>query len=383
MNRRALRIACGLLAFALIPVGCGPADVETTYGRIRGSSINGTGTLAELLRLQGHEVRPALRMNDTLADWAGVLVRFAPHPGPPDREEGEWLYRWLRAMPGRKVVYIPLDFDAEPEFWEAMLAAQPKDAKPEIIEQIKKKRDRAKPWVVELPPRPKEVAKAADWFAMEPKPASPSTCKTLEGPWAEGVDAKASAVSKHEVFHLEADEPVLLSGDGSPLAISWTLDNGSQVLALANASFLLNASLLNRARRPLAMRVVEWIGSGAGHVAFVEGRHPLAAEDGSPTSPFHLFSVAPFGWVATHLLIFLLLFALSKAVRLGRPRPEPPSGVERPSAHPEALGALLARTGRADTARGLLEAYRRWRHPSHVAGRTAPAPPTSRRVPRS
>ena len=378
MSLRALRVAIGLLAIALIPVGCGPSDVDTAYGRMRGSSINGTGALAELLRQQGHEVRPAVRLTDTLAEWAKILVRFAPHPGPPDREEGQWLFDWLQAMPGRKVVYIPLDFDAEPEFWDAMLAAQPKDAKPEVIDQIKKKRDKAKPWVGELPPKPKEVARVADWFALEPKPAAPSTCKTLDGPWAEGVDAKAAAISKHEVFKVEPDEPVLLRGEGSPLAISWTLDNGSEALAVANASFLLNASLLNRARRPLAMRVVEWIGAGPGHVAFVEGLHPLAEEDGAPSSPFHLFTVAPFGWVAAHLLIFLLLLALAQAVRLGRPLPDPLSGVERPSAHPEALGALLARTGRADAARALLESYRRWRHPSHVAGRKAPAPPTSR-----
>ncbi len=317
-------------------------------------------------------------MTDTLADWANVLIRFAPHPGPPGREEGRWLFDWLRAMPGRKVVYIPRDFDAQSEFWDAVLAAQPKDARPEVVEQLKKKRDRTRLWVGDLPPRPKEVAKAADWFSTQPKPAAPSTCKALEGPWAEGVDAGAAAVSKHEAFQVEEDEPVLLAGDGSPLAISWTLDNGSRALAIANASFLVNASLLNRARRPLTMRVAEWIGDDAGNVAFVEGSHPLAEAGERASSPFHLFTVEPFGWVAAHLLAFMLLMALAKAVQLGRPRPEPPSGVEKPSAHPEALGVLLARTGRADAALALLESYKRWRHPSHAAGRTAPAPPTSR-----
>ena len=320
-------------------------------------------------------------MTDTLADWANVLVRYSHHPGPPGRDEGRWLSEWLQARPGRKLVYVVQDYDAEPEFWDAMLAAEPKDAKPEDLDRIRRKRDLSRSWVGDLPPKPKEAAKSAEWFTLEPKPAPPSACKTLGGPWAEGVDAGASAVSKHETFRVDQDEPVLLSGDGSALAISWTLDNGSRALAVANASFLLNASLLNRARRPLTMRVVDWIGPAPRRVAFVEGARPLAEGDESASAnPFHLLQVWPFDWISIHLLAFLLLLALSYAVRLGRPLPEPPSGVERPSAHPEALGALLAGTGRADAARGLLEAYRRWRHPPHAAGRAAPVPTHSRRV---
>ena len=378
MNYPSIRAALLLLTIGLIPAGCGPSAVDTTYGRSRGKSINGTGAFAEVLRQGGHEVRVAVRMTDALAEWSTVLVRYALHPGPPDVEEGRWLAEWLRARPGRKVVYVLQDYDAEAEFWDAMLAAEPKDARPEDLDRIKHKRDFARSWVGGLPAKAKEPAKESEWFALEPKPASPSTCKTLGGPWAEGVDAGAAAVPKHETFRVE-DEPVLLDGDGSPLAISWSFDNGSQVLAVANGSFLLNASLLNRARRPLTMRVADWIGPDAGRLAFVEGARPLAeGEDSASTNPFHLLQVWPFDWISIHLMAFLLLLALSYAVRLGRPVPEPPSGVERPSAHPEALGALLARTGRADAARGLLDAYRRWRHPSQVAGRTAPAPPPSR-----
>jgi hypothetical protein len=372
------------MTIGLFPVGCGPTEVDTTYGRSRGTSINGTGAFAELLRQEGHEVRAAIRATSTLAGWANVVVRFSAHPGPPDQKEGKWLFDWLMAEPGRKVVYVPRDFDAEPEFWEAMLAAEPKGANPEVLERIKKKRDLAAwSWVADLPPNPKQPATAADWFAVGPRPPAPSPCKKLEGPWADEVDAAKAAVWKHEGFKAEGDEVVCLRGDGTPLVLTWSFDNGSQVLAVANASFLLNASLLNPARRPLTMRVAGWIGPGPVHVALVEGSRALdGASESASSSPFHLFTVRPFGWVATHLLIFLLLLALSIAVRLGRPRPEPPSGVERPSAHPEALGALLARTGRADAARSLLEAYRRWRHPSPVAGRMAPAHPSPGRVPR-
>lgn len=377
-----------LFLAGLLPVGCGPSPVDSTYGRSRGPSINGTGALAELIRQRGHEVRAAVRLNETLGDWAEALVRFSPHPGPPDLDEGRWLMQWLRARPGRRLLYVPHDSDAEPEFWTEMIAAQPKDAPAEVLDRLKKNREESQGWAAELPPRPKTPAPARDWFAVDPKPGPPSSCKALEGPWAEGLDAPAAAVTKHEGFRGDEDEqPVLLKGDGSPLAIAWTLENGSRVLAVANASFLVNASLLNRARRPLAIRVVDWIGPGPGHVGFVEGSSVLAEPDAATppaSSPLYLFSVPPFGLVGAHFLAFLLLLALAYAVRLGRPRPEPPSGVERPSAHPEALGALLARTGRADAARALLEAYRRWRHPSAAPGRSAPAaapsPPPSPRA---
>ena len=373
-----------LLLIASMAIGCGPTGPDTTYGRSRGESINGTGAFAELLRRRGHEVRAARRANQTLADWADVIVRFSPHPGLPEKDEGDWFERWLEDRPGRKLVYVVRDFDAESEFWEAVLAAEPADAKPEAVERVKKKRDETKKWVGDLPARPKEPAGADVWFALEPKPKDPAPCRTLGGPWAVGVDARAAAVSKHEAFRDEGDEEILLDGDGSPLAMAWSFDNGSKALALANSSFLLNAALLNRARRPLALRVAEWIGDPPLHVAFVEGASPVVEDGEAGENPFRLLGVPPFDVISPHLLGFLLLLALAHAARLGRPLPEPPSGIERPSAHPEALGSLLAKTDRGDAARFLLETYRRWRHSSIVAGRRAPAAPpsSSRRAPR-
>jgi hypothetical protein len=383
LRRRDLPLLALLVSLSLSTTGCGSGiDIDTTYGRTRGRSINGTGTLAEILRGRGHEVRAAIRTSETLADWADVIVRFSPQPGPIDRQEGAWLTNWLNARPLRRLVYVPRDFDAEPEFWEAMLAAQPKGTDPTTIRSIEAKRSNSKTWSTSLPSKTKTPADPAIWFEFEPK-AKTLTCKKLEGPWSEGVDGAAAAITRHEVFKVSGGEEIFLSGDQSPLAIGWTYANDSRVLVVANASFLLNASLLNHARRPLAIRVVDWLGSKPTHVAFLEGRRVAvsasdAEDEEAASSQFHLLGVAPFGWLAAHLVVFLLLFAFSFAVRLGRPIPEPPSGVERPSAHPEALGALLAKTRRADAARFLLESYRRWRHHSSLAGRTAPTPPPPR-----
>ena len=163
-----------------------------------------------------------------------------------------------------------------------------------------------------------------------------------------------------------------MDGEGYILAMTWTLDNDSAILAVANGSFLLNGALLNPARRPLAARVVEWIGDAPKHVVFLDGGNLMDSQEAAgELGPFHLLGIFPFNWIVAHLAAFGLLAALARAVRLGRPRPEPPSGADRPSAHPEALGGLLARTRQAGAARDLLDAYRRWRHPA-----TTPTPST-------
>ncbi len=111
--------------------GCGGGGVESFYGRVRGKSVNGTGTFAELLREQGHHVRATVRLNEDVAEWAETIVRFAPYPGPPDKDEAEWYADWLANYPGRRLIYVPLDFDAEDEYWVAILQQMPPDADPE------------------------------------------------------------------------------------------------------------------------------------------------------------------------------------------------------------------------------------------------------------
>src|SRR5438270_610406 len=101
----------GLLAIAALALsGCG-SEVDSTYGRVRDPSVNGTAALANLFRDRGHTVRSAVRLSDELADWADVIVRFAPFPGPPGKEEAAWYQGWLTRIGERRLVYVPRDFD--------------------------------------------------------------------------------------------------------------------------------------------------------------------------------------------------------------------------------------------------------------------------------
>ena len=72
-------------------------------------------------------------------------------------------------------------------------------------------------------------------------------------------------------------------------------------------------------------------------------------------------------WVAIQVGLAALLAALARAPRLGRPRPDPPSGADRPAEHAVALGALLARASAAREAHELLDRYRALAIPANAA----------------
>ncbi len=353
--------------------GCG-STVDTTYGRIRSPSVNGTGALAQLFRDAGHEVRSAVRLTDELSGWADVIVRFAARPGPPEKDEAAWYDQWLDNLPGRRLIYVPYDYVATHEYWTRALEGLPNNATERLRERIENERKESAGWAANLPAKAKEAAGADDWFAVEGTGGA-VVCQKLSGPWAKGVDPAKAKLTRHETLKVKF-EIVLLSGDGKPLVITWHRDNGSDVLVAASGTYLLNLPMVEPGRWPLVRRTVDWatnqgdpdlVPTGRLKVAFVEGRSVLKDREAMP-SVFALLKVSPFGRVAAQLFVLGLVASLARATRLGRPRPSEPSDADRPVAHPEALGALLARTGQAGEARSILEAYRRWRASGRAPG---------------
>jgi len=369
-------VLAAALVLALMVValarGTGSAHaVESGYGSSIGSSVNGTGALAALLREQGHQVRTARRLTSELAGWSDVIVRFSFAPGPPDREESLWYHAWLENRPGRALVYVVRDYDAQEEYWQLVLDQLSGSSDKERLTQAEKNLDRARGWVARLPRKEENPADPELWFAVDRAVDPPRRCKILGGPWAEDVDATSADLTVHEPFKAGSHE-VLLTGDGGVLALQWEVDRGSRVLAVANGSFLLNLTLVNSVRRPLARRVVEWIGQEPRRVAFVEGALVLGEAEGPPTLIDLIVRIKPFCWVFLHMALFGLLACLARAPRLGRASPEGPTDADRPAAHAEAVGALLERSRGAAAARDLLTTYRRWRFPRPPEGNRPP-----------
>ena len=356
-------LALGLL---LPLAGCG--DVDTEYGKVQGESINGVGSLANLIKLRGHSIRSSTRYNERVSNWADVIIRVSPFAGEIDDEEAEWLSGWLRNESNRMLVYVVKDYTSDQEFWASMIANLPSSTPQDQRDEMQRRLNESS-WRSGLRGRPRrtapgQTADAKEWFSLSDPTGNKTTSKKLEGPWAEGVNAEQAAVPFDQYFDVLGGEKVYLEADGKPLVIGWSLSNQSQVIVVANASFILNASLLNKARRPLTEKLVDQLGPPPRRVAIVEGYRPTDDSPVESSSPFALLKTPPFGWIASHFSVFLILLALASAVRLGRVRSEPPTGVERPVAHPEALGRLLAKSGRSDVALLILKNYRRWRHPN-------------------
>jgi len=370
MSSATRRSLAGILMvlWGLLSTGCG-RDLETEYGKSRGTSINGSAVMAEMYRKRGDEVKTAHRLTDQVGEWADLIVRFAKRPGLPDQREADWYSEWFAQGIGRTLVYVVRDFDAEDEYWDEVLRELGSEAEESARKKIEAKRDAAREWLSNLPEKVKTPADARVWFrtgrAIEP----PRPCKKLGGPWAAGLDVRQAAISIHEPF-VAGEEDVLLTGDGQPLAVAWEVDDDGRVLAIANGSFLLNEPLVNPARRKLALRVLEWSSPAdkVRHVAFVEGDDVTAESSGPPTIWDLLGRVSSFRWVAIQMGVLGLAACLARAPRLGRARPEPMGRIDRPVAHAEALGGLLSRATTNNLSAEALENYRAWRK-----GRSTPS----------
>jgi hypothetical protein len=341
--------------------GCSQGP-DTTYGLATGKSLNGTGAFAGLLRQQGHQVRSAWRLTDDLARWADVIIRYASAPGPVEREEAEWYVNWLTNQPDRDLVYVVRDYDSEAEYWEMVLRRFTPRTDMALQAEAESRRDRARRWVNRLPAATTNPADASFWFAVGPAVGSPVTCKSLGGVWGHDLNAVDVALPLHQPL-APGENNVLLMGDGHPVAVEWHIDQGGNVLVLASGAFLLNLPLAIPARRPLAERIARWIGEQPRRIAFVSGSAPLGESHG-PEGLLEWLAKDPTSlWVFLQLGLFALIACLARAPILGRPRPDPPSDVDRLAAHAEAIGTLLARGKNADAARDLLARYRRWRFP--------------------
>jgi hypothetical protein len=347
-----------MIGLALAGCSQGPDD---SYGTSRGTSLNGTSVFAAMLRSDGHEVRTAIRLSDELAGWADGIVRFAPYPGPPDREEAEWYEQWLADHADRWLIYVVRDFDTVAEYWKTVedgLSATNEPDKRAVAEELRSKGGN---WINRLPKKAKKAADPHQWFEVDSGWYPPRTCANLAGDWALGIDAAAAGLTVHEAIRSRRHFLLLLA-DGRPFVLEKTVGAG-RLLVIANGSFLLNEGIVNPARRPLAEHVLDWVNGGSEHVAMVDGPSVLGEGEGVPSLWDLLRRIRPLRWVAFQVGLAALLAALARAPRLGRPRPDPPSGADRPAEHAVALGALLARTGAAREAHELVDCYRRWRTP--------------------
>ncbi len=370
-----------LLVVGLILVtGCGRESLDGTYGRRRGSpgatSVNGTAVLSEMFRQAGCTVvsrrflSPRIHNHDVIV-WAPDDFQ------PPDDETRRFLEDWLFREPGRTLVYIGRDYDAQIAYWEAVLDMATADQRVEVLRRLAQALAAHSARRATMPDGERTA-----WFTILRDAASdPVDASAWTGTWTQDDRLQASKLSPEIVGRLEpppsADDDdddgngngngyrseVLLQGPPGILAYRLipARQPDSQILVMTNGSFLLNLPLMEEEHRRLAARLIVDCGAPAKVVFFesgLDGAFVFQQEPGSrhPTG-LEAFTVWPLGGILWHFLALGVLYLFARLAIFGRPQQLPPESTSDFGRHVHALGELLAATGQADQARRQLAQF--------------------------
>ena len=362
-------VILGVLAIAVIGIllviyKLQGEELDARYGRASGASgqvsVNGLGMLAGLFKEQGHRVRSWSRLSPALDERADTIVWFPSDVQKPSDEAIDWLEDWLFAEPGRTLIYVGRDFDAAPGYWAKVAPGAPA----EVASEFAREQGRATgDFTITRQP----LAGSDDWTWF----TSEGTLKhrqvtTLDGVprWLEGVDASKTEIELNGRLvppsRFGGMDEVLLESEGEALAWSekflnpnWNPGEHSQLIVVANGSFLLNFQLVNHEHRKLAAALVREIGPKQ-HVVFLEsdGDPEISDEDPQvgPPSATKLLGIEPFNRILLHLALVGIMFCFARWPIFGRPREEPPAPVSDFGEHVASLGELLSIAGNRELA---------------------------------
>jgi hypothetical protein len=378
-----------LLLFALVAcaaAGCGP-DLDTTYGKRRSmwgeKSVNGTSVLVGMFGQSGHRVRTWPRLSPRLWERADVIVWFVDDFTPLSVEAREWLERWLFAGDGRTLIVVGRDFDAAPGYWEKMKVGVPAEQAAEVNRRLAEARSEQLAVGFVAP-------QDSGWFTLDNQlPARDVRALSGAPEWLAGVDP-AKVEIKLGVRMIVPDRPdlELLLSSGADAIVAREVYGTSQLLLVANGSFLLNLPLVNHEHRKLARRLIDSVGQDR-NVYFLEasGDPLILDEEPEATVPtgLELFAVPPLGLILLHLTLLGLVFCFFRLPLFGVPRRLESGSQADFGEHVRALGELLAKTRNHAFALARIDHYyttvRREAPPSRpaaLAGPSAEPPPPPR-----
>ncbi len=330
-------------AIGLAMLGC-RNHLDDVYGRragvLGGESVNGTAVLGELFQQAGHRVFTWRRLSPRAAT-ADVIFWCPDRFELPGQQAEQWLEDWL-AQGNRTLIYVGRDFDAAPDYWNKILPAAPQSQRAEVTSrrnraQAKFTRDRNS-----LP-----GAAACRWFSVKKQPQARKV-RSLAGPWSQGVDAQKVEIQLASRLELPQQAQVLLSSADDPIVGRLVYDRSSQVLVIANGSFLLNLPLVNHEHRILASRLLQAVGSSK-KIVFLEsgpGVIEVLDKDPQPQVPTgtEMFAQWPLNWILFHLSLFGILLIAARWPILGLAKAVRQSSLSDFGKHITALGSLLQQT---------------------------------------
>lgn len=369
-----LLIVVGGVITVVSMIGCQSTSKElvTPYGINNypfGSeeNVNGTVVFNRLFVEEGHSVRSSNRLSPSTAR-RDVIVWFPRDFDDPSEDAEIWVEDWLLTEPNRTLIYVGRDYDSAPSYWDAV-ANRPMDprvrkevGRKAVAERIRVNNERGA-----LPAVPK--AKNADKHPWFQRVANGPTreVRSLEGDsaWTAGVDPKKLGIELKSKILPPASGPfggeveVLLSSEGDPLV--WRVPYGeSQVIVVANGSFLLNFPLVNHEHRKLAGSLIDEVGPDK-YVTFLEAGSspPISDKDPEFKLPTGLeyLNTPPVNYVLWHLALAAVIFGFARSPIFGLPRVTERTHYSDFGKHVAALGELLSKSGDAEFARAQIKHF--------------------------
>lgn len=308
-----------------------------------GSSVNGTGVVAEMFERAGHRVFSWHTLSPRLCTRADCIIWFPDDFEPPSEEVRAWLEDWLAEAPGRTLVYVGRDFDAAAWYWQKVEPGTPNN-------QLAELRQRKIAAMSDFQTaRQKIPATEEGWFREDPK-FKPRAVRSLIGKpeWAEGIDPKKVEIELNGRMNPAPDAEVVLESEGDML-VSVERFGESRLIVVTNGSFFLNLSLVNHEHRKLAGHLIGQIGEPQKTVVFLEsgaGGPPIRDEDPSAGMPtgLDMFHLWPTSWILLHLAVVGILLCFSRYPIFGLAHNRETETVSDFGKHIQALAALLSRS---------------------------------------
>jgi hypothetical protein len=287
------------------------------------------------------------------------VIVWAPDDfGLPKSEAVEFFEEWLVSADGKTLVYIGRDYDAAAPYWDSVMSSAPAEQRAEL------RRRRARAAAQHDAQRLKMPADASlEWFTMrrdEPR----NVTEELVGPWSQGVDVAGTDIrlqgllatpTRTELLKVwnniepaSAEQPKyeVLLGNGQTTLVSRVTKpawGDSQVIVIANGSFLLNLPLVNHEHRKLAGHLIRECSLGR-KVAFLESGPGGPFVSDSTRDPATPESTRRRVLLAAHWFVLGLVYCFCIFPIFGRPKPLPDDTPSEFGQHVEALGELLERT---------------------------------------
>jgi hypothetical protein len=349
--------ACLALAVALLS-GCGGKTLDDRYAAYSGKSVNGVRAFVDLLRRDGLQVRVMPTVPKSDAHGCKALVVFHDEFGAFPTESREALERRLREGDVDTIALVIRDSDEAPRYWEEALKLLPESTPPEHRNRVARALAEAKSGfhgeTASSVPR-----EAGSWYGLK-RPSQGGTIRATETTdlygLLEDLDARADGfrLEFRRALELPPGSRPMLQTPAGPLLVQAPIGADHHVLIAANASFLLNGSLVHKQNRALALAFGRSLDSRTVGVVLSSR---LGADDEGP-SVWKLFLTQPVPWIVGHLFAALALYCWTRFPVFGRPREDRKSDERRFGRHVEALGDLFMHPAHREFAIEKIETWR-------------------------